>query len=491
MAKRDDYVPEDLLEHLAKYVPGFRRESQKAQMGLARMLWESTQWKRRHLGYPSWFWFHYKELDELFGRGAFKSVNDRLQIFDVTSNWSREEGRTKAYRLTPSAQNVWTEYIEKRRRDTERLYRLLSMDGREIRTLQPAIAAKDMDGVSIKAWRRSSPRGLNAVRIDVEALDNLARWLDRKARELDRRQFEIFSTPTLDHIYYLLHYIAQIQRMARTTAAGFGYIPHRYVESASGRLYAKGVSLQTAPTVIKQAALSGLHEYDFSNCHFSILVQMAERYGYKCDAIRHYLGNKKDTRLQIAQHAGITDEEAKVCLIAILYGARLSVRESDAIPEAIGKEAAQKLYQSPLFTSLKNDVTAARRAILAKHPRTRKGWLTNLAGKSIGGRQSPEKILAHLIQGVEARALRAAIECFDGSVVLLQHDGFATTTRLDVGMIEQAVREATGYQLSLEVETIQPDPDAWFARTNLPKQSDAKSAVIADEKACFGQASAS
>jgi hypothetical protein len=44
---------------------------------------------------------------------------------------------------------------------------------------------------------------------------------------------------------------AQIIRMAKTHAAGWGRVMHQYTESGSGRLYAGGVSLQNAPVVIR------------------------------------------------------------------------------------------------------------------------------------------------------------------------------------------------------------------------------------------------
>lgn len=478
MAARDEVVPADLLDHLARKITGFDREPRKIQMGLAWMLWNSTAWRRRHSRYPGAFFYTHQELDAEFGRAALAKINKRLQMFEVT-HWSRDGGYTKAYRLRPAIENAWRDYIDNKRAMHKKQIRLLYGEGFELRRLPDAVASKDMDGITSRAWNRAKTLGLNAVQIDMYALKGLQAWLIKYRDEIqaDQRQAGLFSDGgTVEQVQYLLRYIAQIMRLANTSVAGPGRVMHRYIEASSGRLYAKGINLQTAPKVVKEAALAGLWEYDFSNCHYSILMQMAKRYGYQCHAIERYLADKKTTRRQIAAQAGISEDQAKTCLLAILYGARRSERPDDAIPEAIGIEAARRLYAVPLFADLKADIAKARQAILKGHPRNRKGWLTNLMGKSIGGRKPPEKILAHLIQGVEAKALKTAIDSQGGSIVLLQHDGFATTAKLDAKAIEDAVVEATGYRLTLEVAQIQPDPDAYFSRSNFPKRQNAGNA---------------
>lgn len=478
MAARDEVVPDDLLDHLARGIKGFDSEPLKIQMGLARMLWDSTAWRRKHIEHPYYFSFDHIELNEAFGRGRFKAINARLDLFEVKP-WSYKKRYTKGYKLTPKTEQVWRHYFEAKKKAHKEQIRLLYGEGHELKKLPDAVASKDMDGITSRAWNRAKTLGLNAVDVDVSAMQDLRKWLKkyRKEIEAEHRQSGLFSDGSIEQVEYLLQYVAQILRMANTTVAGYGRVMHRYVEASSGRLYAKGINLQTAPKVVKEAALSGLWEYDFSNCHYSILLQMAARYGYQCTAIEQYLANKRSTRQEIAGQAGISEEQAKTCLLAILYGARQSERPENAIPEAIGVEAAKRLYQVEFFANLKADIDGARRAILRGHPRNHKGWITNLMGKSIGGKKTPEKILAHLIQGIEAKALKAAIDSQDGSIVLLQHDGFASTTRLDAEAIEQAVTEATGYTLQLEVEQIQPDPDAYFSRGNIPKRQHAENTV--------------
>ena len=60
--------------------------------------------------------------------------------------------------------------------------------------------------------------------------------------------------------------------------------------------------------------------------------------------------------------------------------------------------------------------------------------------------------------------MKAAIDLYPSQIVLLQHDGFAATAKLDKQAITEAVLQATGYRLELEEEQIQVSPDAYFLK---------------------------
>lgn len=53
-------------------------------------------------------------------------------------------------------------------------------------------------------------------------------------------------------------------------------------------------------------------------------------------------------------------------------------------------------------------------------------------GKAIGLKAPGNIRLAHIIQGIEAKALRASIRLYSDEVVLLMHDGFVSKRALDV-----------------------------------------------------------
>ena len=155
---------------------------------------------------------------------------------------------------------------------------------------------------------------------------------------------------------------------------------------------------------------------------------------------------------------GLSESQAKTCLIALIYGARLSQRNEDAIPAAIGIQAAIALYAFPLFMAIKVDVTRARSVIIDQWERSRKR-LKNAYGKWISERESKAQILAHLLQGVEAKMLEAVRMIYPKEIELLQHDGFASSVKLDIGKMVQAIYDATGLHMAIEESRICLSPD--------------------------------
>ena len=472
MARRNEVVPEDFLFHLLRTIKPLAKETYRHQVAIARMLWESVSSgrARSHARYAGYLSFTYKELDEAFGRRKFADVNARLRLFNETS-WFYKDKLTKGYRLTAKAALAIERYMAREWANTTRL---LYGHGKVLKTILPAIASKDMAGVTTRAWANATR--LNKVPVDLEMLEKLRAWLKLKKKECKTVKYIgglFFSGPVDPDLFdRLLNDTAQIIRMAKTSVTGYGYVMHHYMQASSGRLYARGVNLQNTPKLVRQAALNGLWDFDFANCHYSILNQMAARHGCQCEAIQEYLANKNVVRATIAKDAGISKDQAKVCLLAILYGARQIAWPENAIPKAIGIDAAERLFNIKLFGDIHRDIQKARNIILDSHKRTRKKSLVNLFGLPIDGQANKEKMLAHLIQGVEATALKSVLDAYPDDIILVQHDGFTATRLLDVRAIESAVLSATGYHLVLEVERIQLDIDACLARSKpLPAKS--------------------
>ena len=155
-----------------------------------------------------------------------------------------------------------------------------------------------------------------------------------------------------------------------------------------------------------------------------------------------------------------------------MYGARVSHRLKNAIPSEIGAEATVKLYRSPAFSAIAEEVAQARRAILKSAKANRQGGLKNDFGKSMNTRSKQStQLLSHLIQGVEAKALKACLDHEPNSIVLLQHDGFTARHRVDVQAMERAMFMATGFNLKLEEEVVHPNLrslEAWNANLSFP-----------------------
>ncbi|MCP4412869.1 MAG: hypothetical protein GY808_09940 [Gammaproteobacteria bacterium] len=77
---------------------------------------------------------------------------------------------------------------------------------------------------------------------------------------------------------------------------------------------------------------------------------------------------------------------------------------------------------------------------------------------------TPSEILAHLIQGIEAKMLRVAIKLYEKDIALLQHDGFASKAKLDKHWIIEQIAEQTGFAMGVSEEQIQVDESVIFEK---------------------------
>lgn len=455
MAVRDDYVPEGLIKMLRRGIRGYGALSEPHQQRLARLIWLHGVWYKQHKhpkwgGYMSITW---QELEKSFGRGGFNAINDSLNLFDVTPNWYMKKSQTKGYKLSPVVQEIKDRYLTPRKRA---LVHLIDSEGRTLRTMPKPVAAKDSNGITDTAWKNA--KLLNKIPVDMQTLRGLYTHLQHMKKQ---ETGDMFAQAQQEDISYIAEAVSQLLVMAQTDVAGSGYIMHRYVVANSGRMYAKGVSLQTTPRVIREAALHGLYEYDFENCHYSIFSQLAARSGFEAEGIARYLANKRQVREQLAREVGISIEQVKTCLLAIMYGARANTWHENAIPNEIGPIAALSLYGNPLFQAIAGDIKEGRRVILANWP-TRRTTLLNAMGKPVKKSERAEVKLAHLLQGIEAQALRAVIKAMPNDVLLLMHDGFVTSRPIDTNAMEQKVTRETGYNLALDGGIVTLPPSLHF-----------------------------
>ena len=450
---RDTYALKSFINALGRGVPSFNKLSLVHQTRMAHLVWHSDNKRRAHKKHEKHMSITYQELATGFGRGGFKLINDALNIFTVTSNWSQSEKQTKGYKLSLPVQDIKEKYLAKTRAKIERL---ITADGNAMQTLPNSMASKGLDGVTATAWRET--KLLNAIPVDLEKMKELHTLLERMSKP---GTGYLFFPNDPDAVDYRYEYLGKLIKMGHTDVAGRGYVAHRYAEGATGRLYAQGVSLQTAPRLVRKAALHGLYDYDIENCHFAIFSQLARRYGYDCESIEYYLSHKRNIRAGLAESVGITIQEAKTCLLAVMYGASLSTWEDCAIPEVIGQTKAKLLFADTRFKGIADDIKNGTEHILNGWP-NRRTTLLNAMGKKIRLSEPPRIKLAHIIQGLEAVALRAAICLYPDDIVLPMHDGFVSKRKLDVSQIEQVMYEATGIRLEVSSKVMDLPADLDF-----------------------------
>ena len=333
----------------------------------------------------------------------------------------------------------------------------IDANGKVMRTFSRVIAPLSGDGKNRKTkWKDVKPA--NSIRIDLESMQALRVRSAVEEREIragseDKRSDD--AKKRLMRVVAIQVAVNALTKMSRNTVCP-GSVPIRYAEQSTGRLFAEGSSLQSAPREVRNAALAGCYDYDISNCHWSLINELAERHGHACDAIRHYLANKAAVRNEIAAGAGITPEEAKQCLLMTMYGAPASLYKYASIQKRIGHGAAKTLYSLPAFKRLHRDVMKARAVIVKGLPVGKGGWILNAIGIQIHCISKPKHLLAHILQGLEAQALMAVVRKHGANVQLCVHDGWVTRERLVRADVTRLIRDAIGFYVEVEEKLIVP-----------------------------------
>lgn len=463
--RRRRHFPDWLIETLGRVRPGFKLELPHHQHALAQLAWEIGDNRRKqHSEHPGYTSVGHDELDGNFGRGKFAKINERVQVFDRKEAHFRTDGGqgyTAALRLMPEVEQA----MRSKMRDiiqNKKTIKLLDESGRQMKTIPPAVGSKDVFGRNIEGWREG--RVSKAVKIDAMRTKLLVKHLERQR---DSRTCDMFADLSTDDLNRQIAKANKMLVMASTDIAP-GAVIHQYEQSESGRMYGFGENFQNSPKLLKQVALIGLWDYDISNCHFAIFQQMAAAVQVETPHITDYLDNKAATRQGIAQRVGITINQTKESLLALMYGASIKVekpriggrKQSDDlndIAKNLGVEAAVRLFSDPVFLAIANDIKAGRAAILNATPITsgRNGKIIkNIRGLSLSTDSTPAQKLSHLTHGVEALMLDLINQRHADDIQVFQHDGFVSLRRLHVGDIEKMIFEMTGYIITLEEKCI-------------------------------------
>jgi len=447
---RDRTINKPLLTAFQKQWPDFKSESLEIQLSLIHAMRRAYHKTRRHKENEDAFYMTWQELEKEYGRGGFNAVNERLKLFHILKRGSSFSGATNQYLLDDKADQIYAKVRKKKPRG--QLTKVLDGIGREIKKLPGVFASKDVKGVTAKFWSDEVKNQL--VPVNLEALDKLAKQLEQLKSKPD-----MFVMADMKKIEYRLYYINELRSDAHWERTGKGNVAHRYQEAKTGRLSAMGINLQNAPRTVRKAALVNQWDYDFENCHYAIIQQMAKRYGMDCPHIEYYLHHKEAVRRNLADEIRVHVEQIKRVLIAIIYGAHATDSQHAALFDAIGdKEKVRQLLKTETFIGLHKEVKQARDVILGSWP-TSRGSLTNACDKGINIKEDKAKQMAHLVQGVEAFMLRTALRLYPDDIILLVHDGFVSTRPLDKGIIEKAIKGTTGYDMDLSEEQISMPSD--------------------------------
>lgn len=455
-------VDQNFTNYLKRNVQGFNAMKPEHQQHLAQLLTtNSTSNRYAHNDDPRGFYIPAEKIDHMFGRNSFNREMNGLSpiLLYRSEKYSFERKATYVYRITDDAFKLINEYLSSQNTTSCTLY--IRKTNKQLRKVPiRAVQSKDKYGNTAKAT--FNIKANQAVNMD--SLKDLQQELEKEVQSMIREEF-ISSNKTrslltneqpinarLVKAKQVLSEVRHILLFANNNVVP-GELIQLYVEAKSGRLYGDGVHLQNTSKRVRNAALSGLYDYDIENCHFSLLDQMASNAGYECTSIKYYLKHKQQVREKIATDVGISIDEAKTCLLMMLYGSENLKWIHGAIPKEIGKEKASQLDRHSVFNGLKNDVMQARIAITSS-ARKHRGHYINAMGKGIPTTYKQSKVLAHLLQGMESKILNIVGEMYSDHIVLLQHDGWVTKSPIDRKMTENRIFEETGIKVTLSEDVI-------------------------------------
>ena len=435
------HLPLSLLGHLRDTVQGFVDEEPRDQLSLALMLWTCAEGGRPHKVWPDMFSLSNDDIREIWRDDArmrrvvafrYLTVHQGSNLSEATNAYAPSIQLAEALVLTCRDQNA-DDWVDNQLRSWV-------PSGNAIASM--ASPAKGGGGNRQTKWKGAKPAKF--VPINVVALRSyrdelMTAWTKRplveKACEWVRRQVRTIDVALK---------IAQNTRNP-------GCFPIKYREGSTGRISAQGHSLQSIPGAVRSAALVGAWDYDISTCQWTILAQMARRFGIECPLTNAYIADKRSLRRKVSEGAGISLDDAKTCITALLFGAVVQHREvamrlhPGALVKDIEVPAALRLSKQPDFMALYAEIGRVGGAIVKTWPRNNGRLFNDLRIEYESGSE-----LAHLLQGGEAAALRAVVMQQQGNILLCVHDGWVARDRLDVDALAAHIQTETGYRLVVE-----------------------------------------
>ena len=111
-------------------------------------------------------------------------------------------------------------------------------------------------------------------------------------------------------------------------------------------------------------------------------------------------------------------------------------------------------FALPLVKEILKDVEIGTAIIIENQPVNQRGNIKNAMDKTIHCSDKSAKIIAHLLQGLEARILQIARRMFASKISLLQHDGFTCYEKIDRKALETAVKKELGYDVKYSEEKL-------------------------------------
>lgn len=483
------YIPKTLFSFASEW-PTLKQLDRPKSSVIASLVWAHCDSKKAYTHASGrGFFIEGSKLRSALGE-SYLDILSKSGLVTFDSEYDYKAKQTRRYELTKAAHDFIDSYHSSSNKKGALVAVKINGAIEKQRKPRQAVLSRDSAGNHSKNKLRINP----VVRIDTDSLESLRKALAAHKDRLlhgvapyhitDEYRLigeAIANKPNDKAIDYVLRRFNQAVKLIHLARGNIelpeGCIFQMYQECVTGRLYGYSEHLQNAPREVRHAALSGQYDYDFDNCHYAILHQLAQKLNIHTPHITEYLQHKKFHRARLANELGVDEKLIKKCLIALIYGAALKTKpysrrtgsgeikkESPAILNVLGENKATALISDAFFAGLSQDIKRAGKAVVESYRNPSNGKLINALGKSNkksknnSGKDkgvSVSDLLAHILQGYEAKMLSIAVELFGDKITLLQHDGFTSPDKaLDVKLLSSEIEKQTGLNMTLTIERI-------------------------------------
>ena len=235
-----------------------------------------------------------------------------------------------------------------------------------------------------------------------------------------------------------------------------GFLPQVVSESDFGRRYYKGINLQSAPKIVRQAALGDCHQYDIEASVFTWKLDFVKsHYEIKLPATLDYLEYKNHHRTRLSELIFATREKGyvnyiKQAITAIGFGARKTNAVWMGENGKWKKTALREIIKSPaLLDKFLNDAWV-KEFIQEQEHMNKLLWeeikdlpmvKDDLNLRNLNDQISKNKAIAKAYQTTERILLDAMTKIAHASeVLLICHDGFYTKNKAKLAELKECLK---------------------------------------------------
>ena len=225
-------------------------------------------------------------------------------------------------------------------------------------------------------------------------------------------------------------------------------------ESKSNRLFNP---IQNYPSIIKRPLLARNgynYNYDIQCCAPRLLLQYSRKCGLDTPTplLDSYIDNRKQIRTEISDALGITSDQVKQIINALLNGAVISHRTDTSILNILDNkhQLIDQLKSNRYITELRVEIKSMWCAI---KPHRLQRTITDVRGRTRAlPLSTKEKSITY--RELEEIVLREIAKYLGrtNNQALLEHDGWTSREVIDITELRSYVKSHTGYLIEIDWE---------------------------------------